>query len=96
MSSAEFVRRYENDELAESLSYAEWIGEYRLLARLNEKATAYRGISFVLRQYRPSQKLKLPTYPHHKHVGSEDVVVASPTPNPEEVLEEVTMLVSLL
>ena len=47
LSSAEFLRRYENDELPESLDYAEWIGEYRLLTRLNEKANAYREIRFV-------------------------------------------------
>ena len=44
LTSAEFVRRYENDELAETLPYAEWIGEYRLLARLREKAETLRGI----------------------------------------------------
>ena len=47
MSSAEFLRRYENDELPESLDYAEWIGEYRILTRLREKANAYREITFV-------------------------------------------------
>jgi hypothetical protein len=47
LSSAEFLRRYENDELPESLDYAEWIGEYRLLTRLREKANAYREIRFV-------------------------------------------------
>ena len=40
-------QRYENDELPESLEFAEWIGEYRLLSRLREKADAYRGIKFV-------------------------------------------------
>ena len=47
MSSAHFLRRYENDELPETLEYAEWIGECRLLGRLREKADAYRGIKFV-------------------------------------------------
>ncbi len=47
MSSAQFVQRYENDELPETLEFAEWIGEYRLLSRLREKADAYRGIKFV-------------------------------------------------
>ena len=47
MNSAEFLRRYENDELPESLDYAEWIGEYRILTRLREKANAYREITFV-------------------------------------------------
>ena len=47
MSSAEFLQRYENDELPETLELAEWIGEYRLLSRLSEKADAYREITFV-------------------------------------------------
>lgn len=47
MSSAQFLQRYENDELAETLEFGEWIGEYRLLGRLREKADAYRGIKFV-------------------------------------------------
>ena len=42
-----------------------------------------------------AQKLNLPTYPHHKHVASEDVIVAPLAPNLEEVLNEVMMLVSL-
>lgn len=47
MESGQFIERYENDELAETLEFAEWIGEYRLLIRLREKADAYRGISIV-------------------------------------------------
>lgn len=41
MTSAEFVQRYEDDEFEESLDYADWIGEYRLLRRLKEKADTY-------------------------------------------------------
>lgn len=47
MTSAEFVQRYEDDEFEESLDYADWIGEYRLLRRLKEKADTYREIQFV-------------------------------------------------
>lgn len=47
MSSAQFVQRYENDELPETLEFGEWVGEYRMLSRLREKADAYRGIRFV-------------------------------------------------
>lgn len=47
MNSANFLQRYENDELPETLEFAEWIGECRLLGRLREKADAYRGIKFV-------------------------------------------------
>ncbi len=41
MTTREFVRRFENDELGETLELAEWIGEYRLLQRLNEKTQVF-------------------------------------------------------
>ena len=44
MSTPEFLRRYENNELGETLEFAEWIGEYRLLERQREKADTLRGI----------------------------------------------------
>ena len=47
LSSAEFIRRYEQDELEETLEFAEWIGEYRLLERLREKADILREIQFA-------------------------------------------------
>jgi hypothetical protein len=47
MTTAEFVSRYENDELPETLEFAEWMGEYRLLARLQEKAETVREIQFA-------------------------------------------------
>lgn len=37
MISDEFLQRFENDELEETLTFAEWIGECRLLIRLREK-----------------------------------------------------------
>jgi phage shock protein A len=47
MTTAEFVRRFEDDELDETFERAEWVGEYRLLQRLNEKAEALRGVRFA-------------------------------------------------
>lgn len=47
LPSAEFIRRYEQDELEETLEFAEWIGEYRLLERLEEKADTLREIRFA-------------------------------------------------
>ena len=44
MQTSEFVRRYENDELEETLDFAEWIGECRLMDRQQEKLEALRGI----------------------------------------------------
>ena len=47
MPTAEFLRRFENDELGETLELAEWIGEYRLLERLREKADMLEGVRFA-------------------------------------------------
>jgi len=47
LPSAEFIHRYEQDELEETLEFAEWIGEYRLLERLREKADTLQGIQFA-------------------------------------------------
>ena len=46
LTTAEFLTRYENDELGETLDLAEWIGEVRLLARLQEKIEALRNVRF--------------------------------------------------
>jgi hypothetical protein len=47
LTTAEFVSQYENDELPETLEFAEWIGEYRLLMRLREKAEILREVRFA-------------------------------------------------
>jgi hypothetical protein len=47
MTSAVFLQRYENDELPETLELGEWIGEIRLLQRLQDKAARLRGVEFV-------------------------------------------------
>jgi hypothetical protein len=47
LPSTDFVRRYERNELEETLEFVEWIGEYRLLERLREKANALREIQFA-------------------------------------------------
>jgi hypothetical protein len=47
LSTADFVQRYENDALEETLEFAEWIGEHRLRERLLEKAAALRAIRFA-------------------------------------------------
>lgn len=38
------------------------------------------------------RKLKLPTFPHHKHVGDETNVIAAPVPTLAEVLAEIETL----
>ena len=47
MSVEEFIRRYENDEIEETIDYAEWIGEHRMLERLREKSETLKGIRFA-------------------------------------------------
>jgi len=47
LSTDEFIRRFESDEIGETLEFAEWIGEYRLLKRLREKADTLREIKFA-------------------------------------------------
>jgi hypothetical protein len=44
MSTAEFIRRYENDEFQETLEFGEWVGEYRMLQGLKEDANQLSGI----------------------------------------------------
>lgn len=47
MDTQEFVSRYDNDEIKENMDFAEWIGEFRLLGRLREKAETLRDIQFA-------------------------------------------------
>ncbi len=47
ISTQEFISRYENDELDETLDFAEWIGEFKMLERLREKADTLRDIRFA-------------------------------------------------
>jgi hypothetical protein len=47
LSTSEFIQRFENDELPETLDYVEWVGEYRLLIRLHEKTETLREIRFA-------------------------------------------------
>jgi hypothetical protein len=47
LSTAEFIQRYSNDEFSETLELDEWIGESRMLARLQNKAEQLRSIEFA-------------------------------------------------
>ena len=55
-STSEFVQRFENNRLGETLDFDEWIGEHRLLKRLEEKADTLRDSVCELK---PS-KLEIP------------------------------------
>lgn len=43
----DFIARYENDEIEETIDFDEWVGEFRLLTRLREKAATLKGIRFA-------------------------------------------------
>lgn len=47
MATHEFISRYENDDMEETMDFAEWIGEFRLLERLKEKAETLKDIRFA-------------------------------------------------
>jgi phage shock protein A len=47
VSTQEFLSRYQNDEMPETLDLDEWIGETRMLQRLQDKADRLRGIEFA-------------------------------------------------
>ena len=46
-STDEFLRRFESDQLPETLEFVEWIGEWRLLERLKDKAETLGEIQFA-------------------------------------------------
>lgn len=47
LNTEEFISRYENDEIKETLESAEWIGEFRMWKRLKEKVEALRDVQFA-------------------------------------------------
>lgn len=47
MLTQDFLTRYENNEIEETLDFVEWIGESMLLKRLREKAEVIRDIQFA-------------------------------------------------
>jgi hypothetical protein len=44
MDTQNFISSYENDEFEETMDTADWIGEYRMLERLNEKADTLKSL----------------------------------------------------
>ena len=47
LTTEDFITQYENDALEETLEFAEWIGEHRVLTRLQDKATTIRDIELA-------------------------------------------------
>ena len=47
LPSEQFMERYRNNEIDETLETIEWVGEYRMLRRLQEKLQAVREIEIA-------------------------------------------------
>ena len=47
MRTQDFISNYENNEIEETMEFAEWIGESRMLKCLVEKTEALRDIKFA-------------------------------------------------
>jgi hypothetical protein len=47
LKTRDFIARYEDDKMEETMDFIEWIGEFRMSERLKEKADTLRSISFA-------------------------------------------------
>lgn len=47
LTTDEFLQQYENDQLQETLDFDEWVGESRLLERLQDNASTLREIEYA-------------------------------------------------
>ena len=47
LSTGEFIKRFNNDELEHNFDFDEWIGETRMLEHLKEKKATIEGVEFV-------------------------------------------------
>jgi len=47
LGTQDFIARYENDEMKETIDFDEWIGEFRLLGRLREKVDIIKDVRFA-------------------------------------------------
>ncbi len=47
IKTTDFIIDYEDDKQEETMDFIEWIGEFRLLERLKEKADTLRSIRFA-------------------------------------------------
>ena len=47
LSTSIFITRLENDELEETLDFIEWLGEYNMLKRLEQKIGVLQGIQIA-------------------------------------------------
>jgi hypothetical protein len=47
LSTADFLRRFNNDELEHNFDFDEWIGEARMLEHLKQKKSNIEGVEFV-------------------------------------------------
>lgn len=47
LGTQDFIDRYENDEMKETIDFGEWVGEFRLLGRLREKVDILKDVRFA-------------------------------------------------
>ncbi len=47
MKTDEFLHRYRNDDITETLETIEWFGEWKLLERLREDEAVLQGVDFA-------------------------------------------------
>lgn len=47
MTTAEFLQRYRDDDITETLETIEWVGEWRMLERLREDEAVLREVGFA-------------------------------------------------
>ena len=47
IKTLDFISAYEDDTFEENMDFIEWIGEFRLLERLQQKAETLKGIHFA-------------------------------------------------
>jgi hypothetical protein len=47
LGTEEFISRFENDEMEESLDLSEWMGEFRMRERLREKIETLKDVEIA-------------------------------------------------
>ena len=47
LATKDFISRYENDEIKETLDFDEWVGEFRMWKRFKEKIETLKDVQFA-------------------------------------------------
>jgi hypothetical protein len=51
METEEFISRFENDELEETLDFVDWVGESKILSLVRDKVETFQGTSLRIEAY---------------------------------------------